>query len=270
MRKPILSTLLALLGAATLSAQMMPDSTVAITARWEVGDKMDYTCITRTLQMDADGNETPLMSSKEALRFVVAEATDSTYTLNIHVEALEGEQKSAELQMLTNRHGTFLGGEAILAPMLFFHGAQVDTTGSYTFQQPFSGIIGTGTVTLDTHFEVDSALTDEYSVVMRMETEADETQLRLLLRDYMFSRLLAAGEATDEDYDDFLDQFDEEIHANPIKAFFGEYVTEEVELSTGWPLQWIYDRYVEISQGEIYSGIHLVREISPEDKIGGE
>ena len=42
MRKPILSTLLALLGAATLSAQMMPDSTVAITAYWEVGDKMDY------------------------------------------------------------------------------------------------------------------------------------------------------------------------------------------------------------------------------------
>lgn len=269
MKKPLLS-LLALLSAVTLSAQLMPDSTVVITARWEVGDKMDYTCLTQQLQMDADGNETPLQTSKEVLHFVVAEATDSTFTLNIHVEALEGEQQPVDLQMVTNRHGTFLDGDVILAPMLFFHGAQIDTTGSYTFKQPFTGILGAGSVTLDTHFEVDPALTDEYSVVMRMETEADESQLRLLLRDYMFSRLLATGELTDEDYDDFLDQFDEELHANPIKAFFGEYVTEEIEFSTGWPLQWIYDRYVEISQGEIYNGIHLVREISQEDKIGGE
>ena len=77
--------------------------------------------------------------------------------------------------------------------------------------------------------------------------------------DYTFSEQL---------YD--LDAFDEEIHSNPVSASFEEYVTEEIHLDSGWPIQYLYDRYETIAQGDSFRGIHLTRELVPEEKIDGE
>ncbi len=269
MRK-LLLTLSALLCAAALGAQMMPDSTVQVIAYWEVGDKMDYTLVEKVFDLDAEGAETLRTSASENIHFEVVAATDSTYTLQVRVDERSDQGPDAALEFVTSHLGAFLSGDAAFSSLLFFHGARLDQDRSYALELPYTQILGSGTATLENRFQVDRELTDDYSVVLRSETEADEKQLLPLVRNQAFALLQEREGLTDEDYNDFLDAFDEEIRTKPVKAYFGEYITEEIHLGTGWPLHWVFDRYVEFSQGKTYQGVHITREIVPEDKIGGE
>ena len=177
MKKLLLSFSAALLAAASLSAQMMPDSTVQVVAYWEVGDKIDYTMTERVYRMDEEGNETQTSSVSEALHFEVTEATDSTYTLRVRVDERSGGEEELTLRILTSNLGTFLEGEAALSPLFFYHGARLDMDKTYTLELPYTNIFGNGAVTLENRFQVDRELTDEYSVVLRSEAEADEKPL---------------------------------------------------------------------------------------------
>ena len=51
----LLPLLAALFVPGTLSAQMMPDSTVQVVAYWEVGDQMEYIYTEHKYEIDADG-----------------------------------------------------------------------------------------------------------------------------------------------------------------------------------------------------------------------
>ena len=91
--KKLILTLSALLCAAALGAQMMPDSTVQVIAYWEVGDKMDYTYVEKLFDIDAEGNETLARSSSQTYHFEVMESTDSTYTLQFFADNMDfGDQ----------------------------------------------------------------------------------------------------------------------------------------------------------------------------------
>ncbi len=91
--KKLILTLSALLCAAALGAQMMPDSTVQVIAYWEVGDKMDYTYVEKLFDIDAEGNETLAKSSSQTYHFEVVESTDSTYTLQFFADNMDfGDQ----------------------------------------------------------------------------------------------------------------------------------------------------------------------------------
>ena len=79
----ILSFLLSILCANPLSAQMMPDSTVHITAYWEVGDTADYIVSQKKYKIDENEGETLTASTDRAIHIEVVEATDTTYTLAI-------------------------------------------------------------------------------------------------------------------------------------------------------------------------------------------
>ena len=340
MKKNLIALLCILLAAPTLSAQMMPDSTVQVVAYWEVGDRMDYTLLERQYTFDAEHNETQISSSSQTLRFEVVDATDSTYTLALrqdeilsigdnieytekekaalktdtpllfkttHLGVLLGienlderleefrqmlpiytdaawrnltpdQRKNTTRKDLENLLGGLLGTEEALSksflddvtPLFFFHGTRLDTTQVYSYEQDIPGILGDVTITLPTEFRVDPELSDDYSVVIRMETEGDEEQLLPFLRDFYFTIYKQATGATDADYESFKIGYDEGIKKNPVKAFIGQYITEEIHLGSGWPVQWVFDRYVELSQGEQFQGMHVTREIFPEDKIGGE
>lgn len=251
MKKNLIALLCILLAAPTLSAQMMPDSTVQVVAYWEVGDRMDYTLLERSYSFDAEHNETQISSSSQTLRFEVVDATDSTYTLALrqdeilsigdNIEYTEKEKAALKtdtpLLFKTTHLGVLLDAEKAtskiflddVTPLFFFHGARLDTTQVYSYEQDIPGILGDVTITLPTEFRVDPELSDDYSVVIRMETEGTDGP-----------------------------------------AGIKQYITEEIHLGSGWPVQWVFDRYVEISQGEQFQGMHVTREIFPEDKIGGE
>ena len=78
-----LSFLFSILSANSLSAQMMPDSTVQVIAYWEVGDYADYAISQARYQVGKDEEETLTGSSERKIHIEVVEATDSTYTLAI-------------------------------------------------------------------------------------------------------------------------------------------------------------------------------------------
>ena len=338
--KKLILTLSALLCAAALGAQMMPDSTVQVIAYWEVGDKMDYTYVEKLFDLDAEGNETLTMSSTQSLHLEVVEKTDSTYTLQYHTENIDLGDLTPKLtarenaampdivyRIRTNHLGTFLGivdidqsresvlqrlpviakasmrnlspadrkkikeedlvemlkqkyssnevlaaaVSAVVSPLLFYHGARLDTTGTYHLKMKFASLLYSGgTTELENNFAVDPSLTDEYSVIIRSEAVGDEKDLLPMILDRTFANLKQTQGLVDDDYNDFLDAMDEELLENPIKASFEEYTTEEIDLDTGWPLQWIYDRIEKFSQGGTFRGLRFSRELVLEDKIGGE
>jgi hypothetical protein len=201
--KNILALLLLLLSALPLSAPA-----VRIAAAWRVGEQMDYIVVEQEYTVDADGRETLAASSVGALRLEVRAASARGYQVAIHDE-------DSTLLVNTDRRGRFLGAESPANPrleeyasrLLYFHGRRLSPAKEYIEKN------GEG---LQSKFRIDSELTDEYSVVLRMESSGDTPK---------------------------------------------EYVTEEIELRTGWPVQWVLDRY---------DGSHFIREIFPEDKIGGE
>lgn len=328
---PLLFTLCA---AGTVSAQMLPDSTVQVVAYWDVGDKMDYTYIERKYEMDAEGNETQVSSSSETFHFEVVAATDNTYTLEIRCDDLfdtdllfkltpeerarlknevpyrikttdlgtylalenldeitaevrdglpviaraawrnlEPEQRESisEKQLESYLMTTLASPEALsrlcteeVSPLFFYHGARLDTTKTYVFSQPYQNIIGNGSTTLESSFRVDPELTDDYSVVIRKTTRGDE-ELVPLVRDYLFELVRNAAPDAVPDYDAFIKELEEDLRENPITASFEEFITEEIHLDSGWPIQWLFDRYVEFSQGDDYQGIHVLREIRLEE-----
>ena len=237
MKRILFVLLCILLAAPGLGAQMMPDSTVQVVANWEVGDRMDYTLLERQYTFDAEHNETQTSSTSQTLRFEVVDATDSTYTLSLRLDDISDPGDETPLLFKTTRQGVLLDAEKAtskiflddVAPLFFFHGTRLDTTRVYSYKQDIPGILEDVTITLPTEFRVDPELSDDYSVVVRMEAEGTNGPVGIK-----------------------------------------QYITEEIHLGSGWPVQWVFDRYVEISQGEQFQGVHLVREIFPEDKIGGE
>ena len=112
----LLPLLAALLVPGTLSAQMMPDSTVQVVAYWEVGDQMEYIYTEHKYEIDADGNEKLTASSSENIRFEVTAATDSSYTLLVHYDNLfdselldvpDGTFPDIPFRIRTSEFGTF-------------------------------------------------------------------------------------------------------------------------------------------------------------------
>jgi len=143
-----------------------------------------------------------------------------------------------------------------IAPF-FYHGARLDTTKTYSLQNTFTGLVGSTPVTLETLFKVDSELSDDYSAVIRQETVADEDEILPLAKEYTLSLI----ESFSADSGQSREEFEKTLQENPVKIGFEEYVTEEIELATGWPLIWVFDRFVTAEQNGESSGKHIYRKI---------
>ena len=311
----------ALLAPGTLSAQMMPDSTVQIVAYWNVGDRVDYLFSEEKYDID-DEDETMTASSSETVRYEVLAATDSTYTLGItsldgfstHLSLSEKELSSIpefSLRVRMSQLGEFLalenleeilaaldkavpalrkatlaamtpeeqkavdkkGLDAYLRQMIaseqfvdkiaelyltpfFYHGSRLDTTMTYSFDNAFAAL-GDESLEMVTYFKVDPELTDDYSAVIRQETVAEDVNLAPLvlgslgpIAENMFKGTAISREEIKEGLQDL-----------QIQAAFEEYTVEEIQLETGWPLAWVFDRYVTATEDGKTQGKHIFKQI---------
>ena len=325
----LLPLLAALVVPGTLSAQMMPDSTVQIVAYWEVGDKIDYVRIEEQYEIKGE-EETLTSSSSESFYIEVVAATDSTYTLEIDSRGgfsssllgfTEKEKESlsklfsSPLRIRTSQYGTFeefenpdeflesfkkiipvitdltwrkytpeqqkgidkkalenYFQETLCSPYtittlcqqyiapFFYHGARLDTTRTYSLQNTFNGLVGNASVTLETLFKVDSELTDDYSAVIRQETVANDDEILPLAKEYTLSLI----QSFSEDSGLSREEFEKSLQEHPFRMGFEEYTVVEIELETGWPIAWIFDRYVTAEQNGESSGKHIYRKIKIE------
>lgn len=323
----LLPLLGALLAPGTLSAQMMPDSTVQVVAYWEVGDQMEYIYTEHKYEIDADGNEKLASSSSSNILFEVAAATDSTYTLLVQYDNLfDSEQlglpdfpdiPAIPFRIRTSEFGTFqelenldeiagsiekaipgiakaawealepevrknlsrkelekimlgfLNKDVILrccieelAPLFFYHGARLDTTEVYSFENTVQGALGEFSVTVPCAFRVDPELTDDYSAVLHMEMIGNDELVKKMMRDYLVSWATATADAKQQDTDAIEQIIDKALQSENMTSSYREYTDEEIHLETGWPIHWMFERIAYFSTEETSAGVHIVREIS--------
>ena len=109
-----------------------------------------------------------------------------------------------------------------LGRMFFFHGARLDSTQVYEFDETFAPLLGgRDSVRGKTSFWIDGRQTDSYSAVCNTYTEADG------------SKMLSAT----------LGQF--------VTAFgsrMEQFSSEEIHLDTGWPLHLFFERTIYIDR----------------------
>lgn len=86
MRNGIITLILTLCVAPSLMAQMMPDSTVQITAYWDKGDKVVYNVTQNVKQVSKDGTEKVLSSASEKDTFEVIDQTDTSYIVRMTMD----------------------------------------------------------------------------------------------------------------------------------------------------------------------------------------
>lgn len=144
-----------------------------------------------------------------------------------------------------------------VSDLLFYHGAKLDTSRTYSYSDNFLLSIG-ATVDMDVEFKVDSELTDEYSAVVRRIKDGSENMYGAVL-DFLYT--MQADEEDALSYDEFRKEYEKEMFKEAAEFRLEEYTTEEIHLDTGWPIQFIYDFYnVATTTGEV-KGTHVYRQI---------
>ena len=152
-----------------------------------------------------------------------------------------------------------------IAPLLYFHGARIDTTAIYTIEEPVQGLLGTssGTCTMPGSFWVYSELTDEYSAVIRKELHADKEQMGPIMKSILQPTLetiaSAFADENEEDIEQAIDSYFDEMAQHATFDFEESSVTE-IHLDSGWPITWLFDRYVTFSMLGSSKGTHVARE----------
>ena len=108
-----------------------------------------------------------------------------------------------------------------------------------------------------TYFKVDPELTDDYSAVIRQETVAEDVNLAPLVRSSLgpIAENMFKGAAISRE------ELKEGLQDLQIQAAFEEYTVEEIQLETGWPLAWVFDRYVTVSEDGKTQGKHIFKQI---------
>lgn len=153
-----------------------------------------------------------------------------------------------------------------ITPLLYFHGARIDTTAAYTIEEPVQGLLGasSGPCTMPGSFWVDSELTDEYSAVIRKELHADKEQMGPIMKSILQPMLETISSAftdgNEEDIEQAIDSYFDEMAQHATFAFEDSSV-EEIHLETGWPINWMFDRYVTFSMLGKTEGKHIARQI---------
>ena len=144
-----------------------------------------------------------------------------------------------------------------ISELLFYHGAKLDTTRTYSYKQDYILNIGKQ-IEMDVVFWVDSELTDEYSAVIRKAKDGSE-QMYAAVRDFLYT--LQADNPEALSYDEFCKEYDQEMFKEAAEFRLEEFFAEEIHLDSGWPLRLVYDfESVATTTGEV-KGTHVNRHI---------
>ena len=138
-----------------------------------------------------------------------------------------------------------------VVPLLLYHGTRLSLDEEYSVSQelrnPFPNT--TGTLTVDMNFWVDEDLTDSTSVVIRSYFQADSDAMMPFIRESIIS---TAGSILPEDMkpEDFEAEIDRSIAETHLQATMEQFTATEVDLATGWTIQWLSTRRITMTTAE--------------------
>ena len=126
------------------------------------------------------------------------------------------------------------------SPLLQFHGLWMIPGEEVEYVTETPSVFGDDSVIkMNGHFWADEELTDDYSVVVRDESEADEEDMRKYLGVFFGKAFdaLTEDESTREELNSML----EKAEITVLQS-----VDEEIHLSSGWPIFFKYEKYVHV------------------------
>lgn len=130
-----------------------------------------------------------------------------------------------------------------LGRMFFFHGARLDSTQVYEFDETFAPLLGgRDSVRGKTSFWIDGRLTDSYSAVCNTYTEADGSKM-LSATLGQFVTALGGEKAMTQAMRDSIAS-----GMSGIRSRMEQFSSEEIHLDTGWPLHLFFERTIYIDR----------------------
>lgn len=126
------------------------------------------------------------------------------------------------------------------SPLLQFHGLWLIPGEEVEYETEAPSVFGDGSVVkMNGRFWADEELTDDYSVVVRDEMEADEEDMRKYLGVFFGKAFDAITE--DESTREELNSMLEKAEITVLQS-----VDEEIHLSSGWPIFFRHEKYVHV------------------------
>lgn len=137
--------------------------------------------------------------------------------------------------------------EQEVTPLLGMFGIRVTPDEKVDYQMEVPSPFGDGSLIVwNGAFWADKELTDDYSVVMVNEAEADGESMRKYLAAFLGTMFNALGDKADEN----LRTETEAMVEGDTKISLTESTVEEIHLDTGWPLSFDYERVLRIKAGD--------------------
>ena len=136
-------------------------------------------------------------------------------------------------------------------PLLFYHGTRLSLTDTYTVKQDLKNPLPntSGTIQVDLEFWVDEELSDSSSVVIRSYFQVDNEAMMPFLRESilgMATGFIPEG-ITPEEVEKELDNL---IAASHTQATMEQFSATEIDLATGWTIQWWNKRLLTLTSDE--------------------
>ena len=128
--------------------------------------------------------------------------------------------------------------EGDISPLFMYHGARLGLKDEYAFEDVMPVPIAGGSLKMNGRFWVNESLTDEYSAVLQMYKEADQEQVKQFIGSFLGGIVKSlAGDQLKADEIPSL----EEVYKD-AKIEIEDFISEEIHLDTGWPIEWFFTR----------------------------
>ena len=130
----------------------------------------------------------------------------------------------------------------LYSPLFMFHGARLALSEKYEFEDNVPSIFTDGTMKMSGYFWVNEEATDEESVLLQLTKTADKEELK----PFLFNNLNAIIQNMAKDMDQETLTSDLEKLYDTAKMSITDQIIEVVHLDTGWPIEYLFRRDVEM------------------------
>lgn len=143
--------------------------------------------------------------------------------------------------------------------LLKFHGTRLDPKEEYRFEDEFDNLMGTGALKNDVTFWVDPALSDSVSVVIYTSSEAGNDKMLPLMQEASLAVL--RSQLPEDQWKQAEEELALQFYAGNMDVKFSERTGTEVDLYSGWPVQYHLTRHVLVKMGEDTNEVVVTQDV---------
>ena len=147
--------------------------------------------------------------------------------------------------------------------LLKFHGTRLDPKQEYRFEDEFDNLMGTGALKNEVTFWADPALSDSVSVVIYTASEAGNDKMLPLMQEASLAVL--RSQLPEDQWKQAEEELALQFYAGGIDVKFTEHTGTEVDLYSGWPVQYHLERHVLIKTGEDANEVIVTQDVKVKD-----